>query len=969
MAMMKQNNPQTQKDCLKHRYVEANLATEIQLEKNRLKFLQNCLSFKRPPQSLRVKGLNGLGEENGKLLVQEIETKALRCAIADKEKMILDLEKKLKEDGSVFAVDVGLLVGNKRKLNKKLEFYRRCEYTKWKDWKKKLIHVSADVPLRRKEKRKYRNKLRKLRKKESKLLEAARYAIENNLVRNLSGVDVPLFSIGVLSYGPGWIPTPEFDNNQFNVDALNAANKQVWSALFKDTPNTENIVPLPLLKNDVTTPAPLVKDYVVNQSKEDIINFASNVEPKRFNSKLNRFEREGLQWLKSAVKSRTIAITLADKGGCILIVKPELIVSSTKAKLMDTKRYVCLGKSNPLPELRKEMLTLWKFGVLKAYVTPDQAKKTVGLIYKPDSNKRDPFSISTHDKFKPGISYPYPSFKIHKLSASELEDPDVKPPVRLVTDLHDGVTSRSDKFVVWKWLAPLCKDYATDLVKDSSEALLKLDEMEKKGNLSDDTLAFGLDVVSLYDSLKFSLVKDALNDAMNSCRPEWDDEFRQWLVDLVISSFESAVVNFRGVWYGVEEGIATGGVPSVSAANISVYFVFKQLIYSQDNIPLIEFLRFVDDGLGFFTGSIESFNSWFSQIRCKSVELYGLDLTMTVNPVTSFTQFLDIRFKFLNGRLTTDIFRKETDANRYLSFNSCHPRHMFRSIIYTQGLRYRRIINDNLILENRLKELKSYFISSSYPEKLINAILDPLPEKPRILEYAEKKPDGKFIVPWVVTYGPGYDETKQKEKDINELLSLSGTWKETEGRKIVQVVPRRGKNLKDLLFRRKSIALTPEFSGTYSCEATGCQTCGLVSNTDSLHHRNADFVTAGGCCKSCNVIYCFQCKLCEILYVGKTSDPLHVRVNGHRSKFYEVLGKSDTTSDIWKGIDDEQIVGAHLALEHNLRNKKDFNKNYRLFIMAHTSPSTLRKTEQFYIKKLKTLRPYGLNQNNSVGDA
>ena len=37
--------------------------------------------------------------------------------------------------------------------------------------------------------------------------------------------------------------------------------------------------------------------------------------------------------------------------------------------------------------------------------------------------------------------------------------------------------------------------------------------------------------------------------------------------------------------------------------------------------------------------------------------------------------------------------------------------------------------------------------------------------------------------------------------------------------------------------------------------------------------------------------------------------------------------------------------------------------------MAHTSPSTLRKTEQFYIKKLKTLRPYGLNQNNSVGDA
>ena len=230
--------------------------------------------------------------------------------------------------------------------------------------------------------------------------------------------------------------------------------------------------------------------------------------------------------------------------------------------------------------------------------------------------------------------------------------------------------------------------------------------------------------------------------------------------------------------------------------------------------------------------------------------------------------------------------------------NSYHPSHTFRSVVYCQGMRYRRIINNDSLLKDRLAQLKTFFIRSGYPVQLVSSILDDVAKKPRILDYVSRDNSKPFITPWVVTYGPGYDETKQKEKDINELLSLSGTWKETEGRKIVQVVPRRGKNLKDLLFRRKSIALTPEFSGTYSCEATGCQTCGLVSNTDSLHHRNADFVTAGGCCKSCNVIYCFQCKLCEILYVGKTSDPLHVRVNGHRSKFYEVLGKSDTTSDI-----------------------------------------------------------------------
>ena len=148
---------------------------------------------------------------------------------------------------------------------------------------------------------------------------------------------------------------------------------------------------------------------------------------------------------------------------------------------------------------------------------------------------------------------------------------------------------------------------------------------------------------------------------------------------------------------------------------------------------------------------------------------------MCVNPVTTFTQFLDIQFKFNNGQLTTDIFRKPTDANRYLYFNSYHPRHTFRSIIYSQGLRYCRIINDNVILAERLTELKSYFMNSGYPAKLVSSILDPIPEKSRNLEYAANQADKKFITPWVVTYGPGYDEAKHKEKDVNELLSLSDT--------------------------------------------------------------------------------------------------------------------------------------------------------------------------------------------------
>ena len=99
------------------------------------------------------------------------------------------------------------------------------------------------------------------------------------------------------------------------------------------------------------------------------------------------------------------------------------------------------------------------------------------------------------------------------------------PPSRFVSDLSGGVTARFDKFIVWKWLAPLARDYCTDLVKDSTEALCKLDELEKSGVVKDnDFNSFSLDVVALYDSLRHDVVMTALDHAIVTCRPDWDPD-------------------------------------------------------------------------------------------------------------------------------------------------------------------------------------------------------------------------------------------------------------------------------------------------------------------------------------------------------------------------------------------------------------------------------------------------------------
>ena len=96
---------------------------------------------------------------------------------------------------------------------------------------------------------------------------------------------------------------------------------------------------------------------------------------------------------------------------------------------------------------------------------------------------------------------------------------------------------------------------------------------------------------------------------------------------------------------------------------------------------------------------------------------------------------------------------------------------------------------------------------------------------------------------------------------------------------------------------------------------------------------------------------------------------LRTRVNGHRSKFYDLIDSYNKDNNFAlksDEIDDENILGAHLFVEHNVRDKSLFNEHYKFDILCKCEPDNLRKNEQFYIDKLNTRKPFGLNQINSV---
>ena len=123
-----------------------------------------------------------------------------------------------------------------------------------------------------------------------------------------------------------------------------------------------------------------------------------------------------------------------------------------------------------------------------------------------------------------------------------------------------------------------------------------------------------------------------------------------------------------------------------------------------------------------------------------------------------------------------------------------------------------------------------------------------------------------------------------------------------------------------------------------------------------------------GTCKSNNVCYLAQCSICEKSYTGRTVDPLHKRINGHRHCYREILQKLesgnlddiDTQSDLW-------ILGLHLHNDHGQTNPNAFDETIKFGILDIVSPTEIEKREFVWMHRLNTFQPVGINTEYPFG--
>ena len=121
--------------------------------------------------------------------------------------------------------------------------------------------------------------------------------------------------------------------------------------------------------------------------------------------------------------------------------------------------------------------------------------------------------------------------------------------------------------------------------------------------------------------------------------------------------------------------------------------------------PLVWF-RYVDDVFFIWTHDKEHLETLLQELNS-----FKPDLKYNYESNEKEISFLDLNVTLNEGKITTDLYNKSTDTDRhqYLHFKSSHPYHPMRSIVYSQGLRDKRICSEKEDFLKHRRKMKLCF--------------------------------------------------------------------------------------------------------------------------------------------------------------------------------------------------------------------------------------------------------------------
>jgi hypothetical protein len=481
---------------------------------------------------------------------------------------------------------------------------------------------------------------------------------------------------------------------------------------------------------------PKDRDAALEAYSSNILTRTTSYVPQPPKYHISKASRLALSQLNKMVQDRTIRISTADKGGAIVVQDFDQYCQEAHRQLNNPTHYERL-QTDPTKDIAATSNEFFK----ELYNRDIINEKTMewGLINKD--------SVKTH------TFYHLP--KIHK-------DP-TNPPGRPIVSGVGGPTERLSKLVD-HWLQPVVQRLPSFL-KDTTHFLDILQQWQTSTPqpIPEDALIVTIDVVALYPSIPHDEVAVSLRSVLTASRDTIDVPPTPLLLKIVNHILNNNVFQFDGQLFRQVQGTAMGTPMAPAIANIFMGWLEDRLLNTSP-IPIDPqfWRRFIDDIVMLWLHGEDKLKEFLAWLNTQHHSI-----KFTSNYGRTNIPYLDVSISIVDGKLTTDVHTKPTDAHMYLPFHSCHPRHCLRGIPYGQCIRLRRICSEDDVFQHRTQELKERLVKRGYPPALIDVAISKVTAIPRstTLTY-KKKTTNTNRVPFIITHNPTHPPVAQWLKEL-----------------------------------------------------------------------------------------------------------------------------------------------------------------------------------------------------------
>ena len=571
---------------------------------------------------------------------------------------------------------------------------------------------------------------------------------------------------------------------------------------------------------------------------------------KKVTDNLSEEERLALNALK---ERGDIVFQQADKGGKTVIMNRDDYIKELETMLQDKEYYKKEDKDKTSEDADD----------IKMFVENELNDYT--------SNKEKKFLVEDLDQPRTPVFYGLP--KIHKTFT---KIPKMRPIVSGFKSCTVKMSEFLDSFL--KKQAQKCKSY----VKDTNDFLIKLRDLKE---VPPNNILVTMDVSSLYTNIDQEEGAEACVEALE--KRKYKSIPSLILRKMIMLVLQRNIFRFRNSFYTQTKGTCMGTPMAPNYANLFMDKFETQLLdgfYKKTGKRPMIWWRYIDDIFFIWNDGEESLTEFvnFAQKFSESEKMKS-KIKFTVNQSTEEVSFLDVRVTNKNGKISTSVYSKPTDSHLYLSQTSNHPKHVLKNIPKSQFLRLRRICSDSSDFMNQCNKYMDYFTNRGYDKQKLTRTAKEIFQLQRddILNNPTVKQNKDRVV-FTCDWHPSLSQLPGMIKKHHHILEEDRTLK-----KLFEEPPivafRRAKTIRSQIVRSDIEPPQKIEEPTHPCGK--CSICKIINTADTLTNTKTGKhlkITAGGNCRTSDIVYAARCKICDLIYVGETGKELRTRFCDHR---------------------------------------------------------------------------------------